>query len=318
MNILGQLKLQSKVVVDSGDLESIKKFNTIDATTNPSLIYNAIQNPKYAGLIDDSITFGKKSSHNKQIQLSVAINKLIVNFGVEILKIVQGRVSTETDVRFSFKIEDIINNALEIISLYEDAGISRERILIKIASTWEGIKAAEILTKENIHCNLTLLFSMPQAIACAESKVQLISPFVGRILDWHLKTNDKKQLFGLEEPGVTLVKEIYNYFKKFDYQTEIMAASFRNAMEIHALSGCDLLTISPKLLTDLEQAEGKLSKKLDPETAGKYSVKKISLDEADFRWMMNEDAMATEKLAEGIRKFKDDIVLIEKVLLKRL
>lgn len=318
MNLLKQLKTLSKVVADSGDFESVKKFSPVDATTNPSLIYNASQHIKYAGLIDDAILYAKNHSINKQEKLNLALDRLIVNFGLEILKIVPGRVSTETDSRLSFDTEGTIKKSRELIALYEDAGIDRNRILIKIASTWEGIKAAEQLTKEGIHCNLTLLFSISQAIACAEAKVQLISPFVGRILDWHLKNQDKKLIPVIEEPGVILVKDIYNYYKKFNYQTEIMAASFRNTGEILELSGCDLLTISPKFLSDLEQGEGKLEQKLLPETAKKSKLKKLELDEKTFRWMMNEDAMATEKLAEGIRKFTEDLLKIESIIIKRL
>jgi transaldolase len=319
MNLLKQLKTLSKVVADTGDFESIKKFNPVDATTNPSLIYNASQNPRYTKLIDDAVAYAKHHSKQKNMQLSIALDKLFVDFGLEILKIVPGRVSTETDARLSFDTDAIISKSRELILMYEEAGVDRNRILIKIASTWEGIKAAEKLTKEGIHCNLTLLFSMPQAVACAEANVQLISPFVGRILDWHSKNNDNNQkLAATEEAGVILVKNIFNYYKKFKYQTEIMAASFRNIKEIIALSGCDLLTISPKFLSDLEQSEGKLEQQLLTETAIKSDLKKTKSDEKTFRWMMNEDAMATEKLAEGIRKFTEDIQKIENILIQRL
>jgi transaldolase len=318
MNLLEQLKTQTTIVADTGDFESIRKFKPIDATTNPSLIYSAAQNSKYASLIDDAIGYAKSKFTNKQTRLSIALNKLIVDFGVEIMKIVPGRVSTETDSRLSFDTEGTVKKARELISLYAEEGIDPKRILIKIASTWEGIKAAELLTKEGIHCNMTLLFSLPQAIACAEAKAQLISPFVGRILDWYLINQKNQQIPAIEEPGVLLVKEIYNYYKKLDYKTEIMAASFRNTGEIQELSGCDLMTISPVLLNELEQTEGALERKLYPEKAKESTINKIGLDEKKFRWMLNEDAMATEKLAEGIRKFTEDFLKLENIIIKRL
>jgi len=318
MNILQQLKMQSIVVGDSGDIESIKRFEPIDATTNPSLIYSAIKDPKYAGLLEEAILFAKNNSTDKEVQIKLAADKLIVNFGVEILKVVPGRVSTETDPRYSFVTIRIINKARELISLYEEAGIPRDRVLIKIASTWEGIKAAELLTKEGIHCNMTLLFSLPQAIACAEAGAQLVSPFVGRILDWYLANRSREFAHAGEEPGVILVKNIYNYYKKYNYQTEIMAASFRNIGEIMELSGCDLMTISPKFLAELEQREGLLERKLDPETAKKSSINIQSMDEKKFRWMMNEDAMAKDKLSEGIQKFTDDLIELEKIITAKL
>ena len=318
MNLLEQLKTQTKVVADTADFESIKKFGPVDATTNPSLIYASALNSKYAYLVDDVIAFVKSKFTNNQTRLTLALNKLIVEFGIEILRIVPGRVSTEADARFSFDTEGTIKKARELISLYEEAGIDRERILIKIAASWEGIKAAEQLTKEGIHCNMTLLFSLPQAIACAEAGVQLISPFVGRILDWHKKALGFRQIAAGDEPGVLLVKNIYTYYKKFDYKTEIMAASFRNSEEILELSGCDLMTVSPKFLSDLERAEGTLERKLLPEKAKESAIGKIDLDEKKFRWMMNEDAMATEKLAEGIRVFTEDLVKLENSIIKRL
>jgi transaldolase len=318
MNLLEQLKSQSKVVADSGDFESIKTFKPVDATTNPSLILASAQNLKNSSLIDGAITYAKHQSTKKQTQISLALDKLIVDFGFEILKIVPGRVSTETDARLSFDTKGIVKKARELISLYDELKIDRDRILIKIASTWEGIKAAEILTKEGIHCNLTLLFSLPQAIACAEAEVQLISPFVGRILDWHLKNNEEKNYSPSLEPGVLLVNDLYNYYKKFGYKTEIMAASFRNIGEITELSGCDLMTISPKLLSELEESEGMLERKLYFEKAKDSTVEKMELDEKKFRWMLNEDAMATEKLSEGIRKFTEDILKLETIILKRL
>ena len=318
MNILEQLKLQTKVVADSGDFESIKEFKPLDATTNPSLIYAAALDSKYAHLLDETIAYTRKISGHNQVRLNLTLDRLIVAFGLEILKIVPGRVSTETDARLSFDTEKTVKKARELISLYQMAGISKDRVLIKIASTWEGIKAAEQLSKEGIHCNLTLLFSMPQAIACAEAKVQLISPFVGRILDWQLKNKDSKQMPAKDEPGVMLVKNIYNYYKKFNYKTEIMAASFRNIGEIMELSGCDLMTISPKLLAELEKGEENLLRKLVPEKAKELSLEKIKMDEKKFRWMMNEDAMATEKLAEGIRNFTADILKLENIISKKL
>ncbi len=318
MNLLEQLKTQSKVVADSGDFESIKKFKPTDATTNPSLIYTAALDTKYADLVNNAIAFAKSKSTNNQARLSLALNKLFVDFGLEILKIVPGRVSTEADARLSFDTEGSVKKARELISLYEEAGIDRERILIKIASTWEGIKAAEQLTKEGIHCNMTLLFSLPQAIASAEAGVQLVSPFVGRILDWHLKKSPEKHLSPAKEPGVLLVNNIYNYYKKFGYKTEVMAASFRNIGEIMELSGCDLMTISPNYLSDLEQGKGKLERKLLPEKAKESTIERMELNEKKFRWMMNEDAMATEKLAEGIRKFTEDLLKLENIIMDKL
>jgi transaldolase len=318
MNLLEQIKSYTKVVSDTGDIESVKKFKPVDATTNPSLIYAASLDPRYAYMTDDAIVFAKSKFTNNQTRLGLALSKLIVDFGIEILKIVPGRVSTETDARLSFDTEGTVKKAHELISLYEEAGIGRERILIKVASTWEGIQAARQLTKEGIHCNMTLLFSLPQAIASAEAGVQLISPFVGRILDWHLKNKGVQEVPSNEEPGVLLVRNIYDYFKKFGYTTEIMGASFRNTGEIIELAGCDLLTISPELLKELEITEGKLERKLFPEKAMESKVKKLEMNENTFRWMMNENAMATEKLAEGIRKFTEDIVKLENIIIKRL
>ncbi len=318
MNFLEQLKTQTKVVADSGDFESIKKFKPFDSTTNPSLIYDAAQDQKYSYLIDKAVAFAKSKPTDQKTQLSIAMDRLYVDFGLEILKIVPGRVSTEVDARLSFDINGTVDKALKLITLYNEAGIDQERILIKVASTWEGIKAAEILTKRNIHCNLTLLFSMPQAIACAEAGVQLISPFVGRVLDWYMKNQPNQTLTPMNEPGVLLVKSIYNYYKKFDYKTEIMGASFRNSGEILELSGCDLMTIAPKFLSELENTEGVIERKLHPENAKALDIKKLELDEKKFRWLLNEDAMATEKLGEGIRKFTEDIVKLENILIKKL
>lgn len=311
MNLLEQLKTFTKVVADTGDFASIEAYKPTDATTNPSLIYAASQDEKYKNLINDALRFAKNSSADKSARLSKAMDKLAVNFGLEILKIVPGRVSTEVDARLSFDTEATVKKAHELISLYEAEGISRERILIKVASTWEGIKAAEILEEAGIHCNLTLLFSHAQAIACAEAGVRLISPFVGRILDWHKKDRGVSEIPAPEDPGVISVTGIFNYYKKFGYQTQVMGASFRNIGEICELAGCDLLTISPKLLEELEQTEGKLTKKLDADAVREMDIEKISLDEKRFRWMMNEDAMATEKLAEGIRNFTKDLIKLE-------
>jgi len=314
MNLLEQLKTYTKVVADTGDFESISVYQPIDATTNPSLIYAAAMDPKYSTLIDDAISYAKNQSNDKAVQLSKAMDKLAVNFGLEILKIVPGRVSTEVDARLSFDTEASIAKARELIALYEANGISRERILIKVASTWEGIKASEALEKEGIHGNLTLLFSMAQAVRCAEAKVTLISPFVGRILDWHKKDRGVSEIPGAEDPGVKSVQEIYNYYKKFGYNTIVMGASFRNIGEIIEIVGCDALTIAPSLLKELENSEGILEKKLDEEKSKQLDISPIHMDEKTFRWMMNEDAMATEKLAEGIRNFTKDLIKLEKYI----
>ena len=311
MNLLEQLKSYTKVVADTGDFQSIDAYKPADATTNPSLIYAASQDPKYASLIDDAIAYAKGISTDKTVQLSKAMDKLAVNFGLEILKIVPGRVSTEVDARLSFDTEATIAKARELIALYEVNGISRERILIKVASTWEGIKASEALEKEGIHGNLTLLFSIAQAIRCAEANVTLISPFVGRILDWYKKDRGVSEIAAPEDPGVLSVGQIYNYYKKFGYKTIVMGASFRNIGEIIELAGCDALTIAPSLLKELESTEGILDKKFVPETSKNLDIKQIHMDEKTFRWMMNEDAMATEKLAEGIRNFTKDLIKLE-------
>ena len=311
MNLLEQLKTYTKVVADTGDFQSIDAYKPADATTNPSLIYAASQDLKYASLIDDAIAYAKSISSDKAVQLNKAMDKLAVNFGLEILKIVPGRVSTEVDARLSFDTEASIAKARELIALYEANGISRERILIKVASTWEGIKASEALEKEGIHGNLTLLFSIAQAIRCAEANVTLISPFVGRILDWYKKDRGVSEIPAPEDPGVLSVGQIYNYYKKFGYNTIVMGASFRNIGEIIELAGCDALTIAPSLLKELESTEGILEKKLVPETSKNLDIKHIYMDEKTFRWMMNEDAMATEKLAEGIRNFTKDLIKLE-------
>lgn len=318
MNLLEQLKKHTKVVADTGDFASIEAYKPIDATTNPSLIFAASQNPKYSALVDDAIAYAKSKSNDKTVQLSKAMDKLAVNFGLKILEIVPNRVSTEVDARLSFDKDGSVKKARDLIALYEEAGISRERILIKLASTWEGIKAAEELEKEGIHCNLTLLFSFAQAVACAEAKVRLISPFVGRILDWHKKDRGVTEIAPQEDPGVLSVKNIYNYYKKFGYKTQVMGASFRNIGEITELTGCDLLTISPALLKELESTKGTLQPQLTPEIASKSDLEKISVNEKTFRWMLNEDAMATEKLAEGIRNFTKDLLRLEEQMKKKL
>ena len=314
---LDQLKTMTVVVADTGDFESMKEYKPRDATTNPSLILAAASKPEYAHLVDKAVTDRKQSGLTGAKQIEDVIDNVLVNFGMEILKIVPGRVSTETDARLSFDTEGTIAKARQLIGLYESKGMSRERVLIKIASTWEGIKAAEKLEQEGIHCNLTLLFSFPQAVACAEARVTLISPFVGRILDWY-KAANKRDYAPTEDPGVQSVTQIYKYYKKFGYKTEIMGASFRNKGEITELAGCDLLTISPTLLGELAASTDPLPKKLDASAAQSIDMKKVTFDEKSFRLELNEDAMATEKTAEGIRKFAADIVKLEKLILARV
>jgi len=314
---LEQLRKFTIVVADTGDFESIAEFKPRDATTNPSLIYAATQKEQYFHLLDEVLVDRKKSGLSGAAQIEDVIDHLLVKFGCEILKIVPGRVSTETDARLSFDVEGSIAKARQLIKLYEDRGIPRERILIKIASTWEGIAAGEVLEKEGINCNLTLMFSLPQAIRCAEANIELISPFVGRIYDWY-KAANKRDYVGAEDPGVLSVQEIYNYYKKFRYRTEVMGASFRNIGEIMELAGCDLLTISPDLLDKLSDSYDPVERKLDPEKAKQTDVKRIEVDEKKFRFLLNENAMATEKLSEGIRKFSADIVKLEKFIAGKL
>jgi transaldolase len=315
MNQLDQLKKLTTVVADTGDFEAMKEFKPQDATTNPSLILQAAGKAEYRPLIDQAIAEFKGGSLSGQALTDAVLDRIIILFGLEILKIVPGRVSTEVDARLSFDTAGTVAKAKELIAAYEKEGISKDRVLIKIASTWEGIKAAESLEKEGIHCNLTLLFSFAQAVACAESKVQLISPFVGRILDWHkANTEGAPDFEGDKDPGVISVKAIYNYYKKFGYKTEVMGASFRNKGEIIALAGCDLLTIAPKLLAELACDDANIEPKLTPEIAAADPVEKISLDEKSFRLMFNEDAMATEKTAQGIRGFAADIVKLENLV----
>jgi len=309
-NQLQELKQFTTVVADTGNFEEIKKFAPQDATTNPSLILKAVLQPEYRILLDKAIADNKGSSLSGPDLFKKIIDDTLILFGCEILKIVPGRVSTEVDARLSFNTEGTLEKARYLIGLYEKAGIGRERILIKIASTWEGIRAAEILQKEKINCNLTLLFSMPQAVACAEAKVRLISPFVGRIYDFY-KAKSGKETFGMDDPGVQSVHRIYNYFKKFGYETQVMGASFRNTSEIVSLAGCDLLTISPDILAKLEQSQEPLVRVLSPELAKAQEIERIAVDEKNFRWLLNEDEMGTDKLAEGIRKFAADIVKLE-------
>ena len=319
MNTLEQLKQFTTVVADTGDFESMRQYKPQDATTNPSLILQAAKKPEYQPLFDDAVAYAQSvKGGDDEKKLRSAIQKLFVNFGLEILKIVPGRVSTEVDARLSFRIYDTISYAKNLIRLYEKAGIDRERVLIKVAATWEGVKAAEILEKEGIHTNLTLLFSLTQAVACAQAGVKLISPFVGRILDWHKKDRGVDHIPANEDPGVLSVRDIYSYYKKFDYQTEIMGASFRNKEEIMELAGCDLLTISPALLKELEEADMEISRKLSPENAQKKAMEKADLDEMSFRWNLNENPMASEKLAEGIRRFSNDIRELEKMIKNQL
>lgn len=313
-NKLEQLKKITTIVVDTGDIDAIKEFTPTDATTNPSLIYHATQKPQYKHLIEDAVNYAKKKSKNHYDIRSLMMDKLFVNFGTEILKIIPGRVSTEVDARLSFDIDGSIRKAHALIKLYEEAGINKDRILIKLASTWEGTRAAQVLEKEGVHCNMTLLFSLPQAIASAEVGATLISPFVGRILDWYKQHEKVNEYAPQDDPGVKSVTEIYNYFKKFDYKTQIMGASFRNKEEILELAGCDLLTISPQFLEELKKAEGDVPRKLDPTKAHNMDIKKIPLDEKTFRLMLNENAMATDKLSEGIRKFAEDAAKLEQTI----
>ncbi len=318
MNLLDQLRKMTVVVADTGDFESIAQYQPRDATTNPSLIYKAAQMPHYKALLEEAVASAQSETSEHGSQVDVVVDRLFVAFGKEILQIIPGRVSTEVDARLSFDTEATIKKARQLISLYEADGIDRKRILIKIASTWEGIRAAERLEKEGIHCNLTLLFGFPQAVACAEAGVTLISPFVGRIHDWYCKERGVKDIPATEDPGVHSVVKIYNYFKKFDYRTEVMGASFRNVGEITELAGSDLLTISPELLGELQKTEGTLTRKLSVEAARSQKIEKVHMDEKTFRWMLNEDPMATEKLADGIRRFYADLVKLKEYIAKSL
>lgn len=313
---LDSLRSMTVVVADTGDIDAIKKYQPQDATTNPSLILSASALPQYAPLIDEAITYAKAQSADKAQQLIDAEDKLAVNIGLEILKIVPGRISTEVDARLSYDTQATVEKARKLIALYNAAGISNDRILIKIASTWQGIRAAEILEKEGINCNLTLLFSEAQARACAEAGVYLISPFVGRILDWYKANTDKKEYAPAEDPGVISVTKIYNYYKEYGYKTVVMGASFRNVGEITELAGCDRLTIAPALLKELQENSTALVRKLDYK--GEVKAKPQPLTEAEFYWQHNSDAMAVEKLAEGIRKFAVDQEKLEAMLSAKL
>lgn len=313
---LDSLRSMTVVVADTGDIDAIKKYQPQDATTNPSLILSASALPQYAPLIDEAITYAKAQSADKAQQLIDAEDKLAVNIGLEILKIVPGRISTEVDARLSYDTQATVEKARKLIALYNAAGISNDRILIKIASTWQGIRAAEILEKEGINCNLTLLFSEAQARACAEAGVYLISPFVGRILDWYKANTDKKEYASAEDPGVISVTKIYNYYKEYGYKTVVMGASFRNIGEIIELAGCDRLTIAPALLKELQENSTALVRKLDYK--GEVKAKPQPLTEAEFYWQHNSDAMAVEKLAEGIRKFAVDQEKLEAMLSAKL
>src|SRR5436305_2375766 len=317
LNQLDQLKRFTKVVADTADFESIREYKPQDATTNPSLVYAATQKQQYAHLLEEVLTDRKKSGLSGAAQIEDICDHLLVQFGCDILEVVPGRVSTETDARLSFDVEGSIKKARRLIELYEERKIPRERVLIKIASTWEGLNAAEQLHKEGIRCNLTLMFSLPQAVRAAEAKVQLISPFVGRIYDWY-KKEMKRDYVGAEDPGVKSVEEIYTYYKKFDIPTEVMGASFRNTGQILELAGCDCLTISPELMEELSKSTDPVERKLSPEKAKAANVEKLEFDEKRFRWLLNENAMATEKLSEGIRKFAADVVRLEKFVASKL
>lgn len=302
---LDQLKEITTVVADTGDFATLRQYAPQDATTNPSLIFKAAQMPEYAPVVAKAVADGKQTGASGEKLLAEVMDRLLIAFGVEILKIVPGRVSTETDANLSFDADALVAKGRHFIELYGKQGIGRERILIKIASSWEGIRACEILQREGINCNMTLLFSLAQAVACAEANAKLISPFVGRILDWHKKSTGKDYA-PAEDPGVVSVKEIYAYYKKFGHATEVMGASFRNKGEILELAGCDLLTISPQLLGELKADQTVVERKLSPALAQDSKIEKLSLDEKKFRWLLNENAMATEKTAEGIRLFNAD------------
>jgi len=318
MTLLESLKRYTTVVADTGDIEAIARHRPQDATTNPSLLYHAAQMEGYRHLVDEASELASDRGGNQEQMAEEFIDHLSVLFGCEILKVVPGRVSTEVAASLSFYTDGSIAKAHKLISLYEAKRVSRERILIKVASTWEGIRAAERLEKEGIHCNLTLLFSFAQAVGCAEAGVTLISPFVGRIYDWYKKKQGGAEIPPDQDPGVASVTRIYNYYKKFGYNTQVMGASFRNVNQIVRLAGADLLTISPELLEQLEQTEGAVDRKLDPESAKTSAGERLQLDEKTFRWMHNEDAMATEKLAEGIRNFNSDAHKLQEYALSQV
>lgn len=316
---LEQLKLLTTVVADTGDFEAMKKYKPTDATTNPSLLLAAAKLPQYQHLLDKAVHYGKKHGKTVEEQLTSTTDKLFVLFGCEILKIIPGRVSTEVDARLSFDKEASMQKAKKLIQLYEEEGIKKERILIKLASTWEGIQAAKILEKENgIHCNMTLLFNFTQAVACAEAGVTLISPFVGRIYDWYVANTKQKTFDPLDDPGVRSVTRIYNYYKKFGHKTVVMGASFRNVEQIKSLAGCDLLTISPNLLEDLSISQTEINAHLTVQSAKKQDLDKVEVTEKSFRWELNDDPMANDKLADGIRKFAADAIKLENMLKEKL
>lgn len=316
---LSQLKKYTVVVADTGDFNAIDEYKPQDATTNPSLILAASKMPAYQHLLDQAIKFGIAKGGTEEQQVTNTMDKLFVSFGLEILKKVPGRVSTEVDARLSYDKEEMISRALKIIALYEEAGISKDRVLIKLSSTWEGIQAGrELEEKHGIHCNMTLLFSFAQAVACAEAKVTLISPFVGRILDWYKENTERKSYEPHEDPGVVSVTKIYNYYKKFGYSTVVMGASFRNTGEVKALAGCDLLTISPGLLGELSQDHGAVTQMLNENKAKASELEKVHMDEKTFRWEHNEDRMAVEKLSDGIRKFAADAIKLETMIKEKM
>lgn len=312
---LDQLREMTTVVADTGDIEAVARLKPVDCTTNPTIVYKALGEPMFADAIKEAVAWGSKQGGIGETVVQTVADRLSISVGAELVKLVPGRVSTEVDADLSFDTEGSIDKGRKIIAAYEERGVTRDRILVKLASTWEGIRAAEVLQKEGIDCNLTLLFSKAQAIACADAGAFLISPFVGRILDWHKKASGK-DFTAEEDPGVLSVREIYNYYKAHDIKTIVMGASFRNAGEIEALAGCDRLTISPALLDELSKDDGKLERKLSPDTV--TNVEKLTVDEKTFRWMMNEDAMATEKLAEGIRSFAKDLISLRTMVRKEL
>lgn len=318
MTLLECLKQYTTVVADTGDIEAIARHRPQDATTNPSLLLQAAQMPAYRDLLEEALEVASEQGGTQQHMAEEFIDRLFVLFGSEILSVVPGRVSTEVPASLSFDTAGTVAKARKLISLYEKKGISRDRVLIKIASTWEGIRAAEVVESEAIHCNLTLLFSFAQAAACAQAGVTLISPFVGRIYDWYKKENDGEEIPFDQDPGVASVTRIYNYYKKLGYKTQVMAASFRNVNQIVRLAGCDLLTISPELLNQLENTQGTMKRELDPVKAGESKEQRLRLEEKTFRWMHNEDAMATAKLAEGIRKFNSDAQQLQRFALDRV
>ncbi|KAK3578878.1 hypothetical protein CHS0354_010238 [Potamilus streckersoni] len=319
VSALEQLRKHTVVVADTGDIEAMKAYKPTDATTNPSLILAAAKMPNYQSLLEAAVEYAQEEGGTLDEQVENAMDKVYVLFGVEILKIVPGRVSTEVDARLSFDKNGMIQRALKLIKLYKDAGISKERVLIKLSSTWEGVEAARVLENEyGIHCNMTLLFNFYQAVACAEAGVTLISPFVGRIYDWFVQNTDQKKFTPLDDPGVVSVTRIYNYYKKYGYKTVVMGASFRNIGQIEGLVGCDLLTISPSLLDQLAKSTDPMEAVLSAGKAKAMDIEKVTVDEKIFRWQMNEDAMATDKLADGIRKFAVDAVKLENLFKEEL